>query len=66
VWFFLTDSTYADKNSNTHLGTVVDKGTMSVLDFDFYHQPHTRLLCTVELMHYMVLYDESELGADDM
>jgi hypothetical protein len=37
-----------------------------VLDFDFYLQRHAGLLGTVKSTHYVVLYDESELGTDDM
>ncbi|KAI0247504.1 Piwi-domain-containing protein [Lactifluus subvellereus] len=64
--FFPTDSAHADKNGNTRPGTVVDKGVTSVLDFDFYLQAHAGLLGTVKSTHYVVLYDESELGADDV
>jgi hypothetical protein len=66
VRFFPTDSAYADKNGNTRAGTVVDKGVTSVLDSDFYLQAHAGPLGTVKSTHYVVLYDESELGADEV
>jgi eukaryotic translation initiation factor 2C len=64
--FFPTNSAYADKNGNTRPGTVVDKGVTSAPDFDFYLQAHAGLLGTVKSTHYVVLYDESEFGADDV
>ncbi|KAI0247516.1 Piwi domain-containing protein, partial [Lactifluus subvellereus] len=64
--FFPTDSAYADKDDNTRPGIVVDKGVTSVLDFDLYLQAHAGLLGMVKSTHYVVLYDESELGADDV
>ncbi|KAI9453205.1 Piwi-domain-containing protein [Lactarius psammicola] len=57
---------HADKNGNTRPGTVVDKGVTSVLDFDFYLQAHAGLQGSVKSTHYVVLYDESALTADDV
>jgi eukaryotic translation initiation factor 2C len=64
--FFPTDSQHADRNGNTLAGTVVDKGVTSVLDFDFYLQAHAGLQGSVKSTHYVVLYDESALTADDV
>jgi len=64
--FFPTDSKHADRNGNTRPGTVVDKGVTSVLDFDFYLQAHAGLQGSVKSTHYVVLYDESALTADDV
>ncbi|KAH9017046.1 Piwi-domain-containing protein [Lactarius hengduanensis] len=64
--FFPTDSKYADRNGNTRPGTVVDKGITSVLDFDFYLQAHAGLQGSVKSTHYVVLYDESSLTANDV
>ncbi|KAH9165409.1 Piwi-domain-containing protein [Lactarius sanguifluus] len=64
--FFPTDSKYADRNGNTRPGTVVDKGITSVVDFDFYLQAHAGLQGSVKSTHYIVLYDESSLTADDV
>ncbi|KAI0291922.1 Piwi domain-containing protein [Multifurca ochricompacta] len=64
--FFATDSKHADKNGNTLAGTVVDKGVTSVLDFDFYLQAHAGLQGSVKSTHYVMLYDESALGPDDV
>lgn len=64
--FFPTDSKNADRNGNTRPGTVVDKGVTSVLDFDFYLQAHAGLQGSVKSTHYVVLYDESALTADDV
>ncbi|KAF8269712.1 Piwi domain-containing protein [Lactarius quietus] len=64
--FFATNSEHADKNGNTLPGTVVDKGVTSVADFDFYLQAHAGLQGSVKSTHYVVLYDESSLTADDV
>lgn len=64
--FFPTDSQHADRNGNTRPGTVVDKGVTSVFDFDFYLQAHAGLQGSVKSTHYVVLYDESALTADDV
>jgi eukaryotic translation initiation factor 2C len=64
--FFSTNSEHADRNGNTLPGTVVDKGVTSVLDFDFYLQAHAGLQGSVKSTHYVVLYDESSLTADDV
>lgn len=64
--FFSTDSKHADRNGNTRPGTVVDKGVTSVLDFDFYLQAHAGLQGSAKSTHYVVLYDESALTADDV
>lgn len=64
--FFSTNSEHADKNGNTLPGTVVDKGVTSVLDFDFYLQAHAGLQGSVKSTHYVVLYDESSLTADQV
>ena len=64
--FFPTDSAYADMNGNTRPGTVIDNGVTSITDFDFYLQAHAGLLGSAKSTHYVVLYDESGLGADDM
>jgi len=62
--FYPINSEFADRNSNTRPGTVIDKGVTSVLDFDFYLQAHVGLQRTVKPMHYVVIYDESQLTAD--
>ena len=64
--FFSTNSEHADRNGNTRPGTVVDKGVTSVLDFDFYLQAHAGLQGSVKSTHYVVLYDESALTADEV
>ena len=64
--FFSTNSEHADRNGNTRPGTVVDKGVTSVLDFDFYLQAHAGLQSSVKSTHYVVLYDESALTADEV
>jgi eukaryotic translation initiation factor 2C len=64
--FFSTNADHADRNGNTRPGTVVDKGVTSVLDFDFYLQAHAGLQGSVKSTHYVVLYDESSLTADEV
>ncbi|KAI0313100.1 Piwi-domain-containing protein [Amylostereum chailletii] len=64
--FYPTSDENADKNGNTRPGTVLDKGVTSVLDFDFYLQAHAGLQGTVRPTHYVVIYDENKLGADDI
>lgn len=64
--FYPTDSAAADKNGNTRPGTVVDKGVTEVFGFDFYLQAHAGLQGTVRPTHYTVVYDESQLGADEL
>ncbi|TFY74526.1 hypothetical protein EWM64_g9487 [Hericium alpestre] len=64
--FYASDSKDADKNGNTKPGTVVDKGITSIFDFDFYLQAHAGLQGTVRPTHYVVIYDEIGLGADEI
>ncbi|KAI0313106.1 Piwi-domain-containing protein [Amylostereum chailletii] len=56
----------ADGKGNTRPGTVIDKGITSVRDFDFYLQPHAALQGNVRSTHYVVIYDENKLGADEI
>ncbi|KAF9467546.1 argonaute-like protein [Collybia nuda] len=64
--FYPTDSANATKNGNTMPGTVVDKGVTAVFDFDFYLQAHAGIQGTVKPTHYTVVYDESNLTADEI
>ncbi|KAH8832943.1 Piwi-domain-containing protein [Flagelloscypha sp. PMI_526] len=64
--FYPTDSPNATQNGNTKPGTVVDKGVTSVFDFDFYLQAHNGLQGQVRPTHYTVVYDENNLGADEL
>lgn len=64
--FFPTNSEHADRSGNTRAGTVVDKGVTSVGGFDFYLQAHAGLQGSVKPTHYVVLYDESALTADEI
>lgn len=64
--FLPTSQQSADRNGNTQPGTVQDKGITSIFDFDFYLQAHAGLQGTVRPTHYIVLYDENNLGADEV
>ncbi|KAG2360248.1 ribonuclease H-like domain-containing protein [Suillus spraguei] len=64
--FWPTDSQFADRNGNTRPGTVVDRGVTAVFDFDFYLQAHAGLQGHVKATHYTVVYDENNLGADEV
>ncbi|KAK0467814.1 argonaute-like protein [Desarmillaria tabescens] len=64
--FYPTDRTNADKKGNTKPGTVVDQGITGVFDYDFYLQAHAGLQGTVKPTHYVVIYDENDLGVDDL
>jgi len=52
--------------ANTRPGTVVDKGITGVFDFDFYLQAHAGIQGTVKATHYVVIYDENALTADEI
>ncbi|KAI6147352.1 Piwi domain-containing protein, partial [Pisolithus tinctorius] len=47
-------------------GTIVDKGIISVFDFDFYLQAHAGLQGDVKGTRYTVVYDENKLEADEV
>jgi len=64
--FPATSQEHADKNGNTLPGSVVDRGVTSISDFDFYLQAHAGLQGTVRPTHYVVLYDENDLSADQI
>uniref|UniRef100_A0A8H8CN02 Argonaute-like protein n=1 Tax=Psilocybe cubensis TaxID=181762 RepID=A0A8H8CN02_PSICU len=64
--FYPTNSQFADRNGNTRPGTVVDKGITGVFDFDFYLQAHAGLQGSVKSTHYVVVYDEIGLSADEI
>ncbi|KAJ8091756.1 hypothetical protein PM082_020991 [Marasmius tenuissimus] len=64
--FYPTNVAYAAQNGNTRPGTVVDKGVTGVFDFDFYLQAHAGLQGTVRPTHYVVIYDETKFGADEI
>jgi hypothetical protein len=42
-------------------GPIVDHGTTSLVDFDFYLQVHAGLQGSIHLTHYIVRYEESSL-----
>ncbi|KAJ8516713.1 hypothetical protein ONZ45_g6006 [Pleurotus djamor] len=64
--FYPTTSAEASKNGNTKPGTVVDRGVTSVFDYDFYLQAHSGLQGQVRPTHYVIIYDENGLGADEI
>ncbi|KAF9024374.1 Piwi-domain-containing protein [Hymenopellis radicata] len=64
--FYPVSSANGDKNGNTQPGTIVDKGVTGVFDFDFYLQAHAGLKGTVKPTHYNVIYDENNMGADEI
>ncbi|KAG2119355.1 Piwi domain-containing protein [Suillus clintonianus] len=64
--FWSTESQFADRNGNTRPGTVVDRGITAVFGYDFYLQAHAGLQGHVKATHYIVVYDENRLGADEL
>ncbi|KAI6131304.1 Piwi-domain-containing protein [Pisolithus thermaeus] len=55
-----------DRSGNTLAGTVVDNTITSVFYFDFYLQAHAAIQGHVRGTHYIVLYDENNLGSDEV
>lgn len=63
---FYPTAANSDRNGNTLPGTVQDRGVTSIFEFDFYLQAHAGLQGTVRPTHYVVLYDENNLGSDEV
>ncbi|KAL6303624.1 Piwi-domain-containing protein [Sparassis latifolia] len=61
-----TDRNFMDRKGNTPPGTVIDKGITDVYRFDFYLQAHAGLQGQVRPTHYVVIYDEQHLSADQL
>ncbi|EKM51081.1 uncharacterized protein PHACADRAFT_165707 [Phanerochaete carnosa HHB-10118-sp] len=61
-----TQSDQATRNGNTLPGTVVDKGITDIYNHDFYLQAHSGLQGTVKSTHYIVIYDENGITADQI
>ncbi|KAI6038036.1 Piwi domain-containing protein [Pisolithus marmoratus] len=55
-----------NRSGNTLPGTVVDNTITSVFYFDFYLQAHAAVQGHVKGTHYVVLYDENNLGSDEV
>ncbi|KIY63007.1 Piwi-domain-containing protein [Cylindrobasidium torrendii FP15055 ss-10] len=61
-----TSMQHADNKGNTTAGMVVDKGIVGIFDYDFYLQAHAGLQGTVKSTHYNIVYDENNLGPDEI
>jgi len=61
-----TDPNQMDRKGNTPPGTIYDKGITDVYNFDFYLQAHAGLQGQVRPTHYVVVYDEQRLSADQL
>jgi hypothetical protein len=48
----------ADRSSNCHPGTIVDRGVTQAANWDFFLQPHACLQGTARSGHYYVILDE--------
>ncbi|KAJ3529959.1 hypothetical protein NM688_g7779 [Phlebia brevispora] len=64
--FLGTNKDEVTSNGNTRPGTVVDKGVTDIYNFDFYLQSHSGLKGTVRPTHYIVIYDENRISADEV
>jgi len=61
-----TQADQMSRNGNTLPGTVVDKGITDTYNHDFYLQAHSGLQGTVKSTHYIVIYDENSITADQI
>ena len=64
--FFPTDAAHAAPDGNPRPGTVVDRGTAAIYEYDFYLQAHGGRQGTARPTHYYVVHDEIGLGADQL
>ena len=64
--FFPTDAAHAAADGNPRPGTVVDRGTAAIFEYDFYLQAHGGLQGTTRPTHYYVVHDEIGIGADQL
>ncbi|GJE99955.1 Piwi-domain-containing protein [Phanerochaete sordida] len=64
--FNATQANQMTRNGNTLPGTVVDKGVTDIYNHDFYLQAHSGLQGTVKSTHYIVIYDENKISADQI
>lgn len=64
--FPATNAGDTDRSGNTVPGTIVDQGVTNIFTFDFYLQAHAGLQGTVRPTHYVVIYDESRFGVDEI
>ena len=63
--FFPTDNNKY-KNGNALAGTVVDQGINHPTEGDFYLVSHEGIQGTSRPCHYQVLWDDSDLHADEL
>ena len=64
--FFPTNVAHAAPDGNPRPGTVVDRGTAAIYEYDFYLQAHGGLQGTTRPTHYYVIHDEIGIGADQL
>jgi eukaryotic translation initiation factor 2C len=62
--FYPTTAEQKSNNGNTLPGTVQDRGLSSPFSFDFNLQAHSALQGQVQLIRYIVIYDENHFNAD--
>ncbi|EKM51085.1 uncharacterized protein PHACADRAFT_212985 [Phanerochaete carnosa HHB-10118-sp] len=63
---YATAADQTTKNGNTLPGTVVDKGITDIYNHDFYLQAHYGLQGSAKSTHYIVIYDENKITADQI
>ena len=64
--FFPADAAHAAPDGNPRPGTVVDRGTAAIYEYDFYLQAHGGRQGTARPTHYYVVHDEIKIGADQL
>ena len=64
--FFPTNAAHAAQDGNPRPGTVVDRGTAAIFEYDFYLQAHGGLQGSTRPTHYFVVHDEIGIGADQL
>ncbi|KAK9840859.1 hypothetical protein WJX84_012195 [Apatococcus fuscideae] len=57
---------HAEKSGNVMPGTVVDSGITHPTEYDFFLVAHSGLQGTSRPTHYHVLFDENQMGADQL
>lgn len=66
VFFGQNGDRHLDCSGNLPAGTVVDRGIVHPVHFDFYQQCHAALKGTARPIHYVVLKDDNHFTSDEI